>query len=725
MTSLRFCAMAGANAMRYEGRFSQYRSRNTNNPQLDRPQMKAQQTQINRKLTALCMSAIRGNRAGLMFLVCALSSATVNGQFMCQTNNGTLTITRYTGPGGAVIIPEAIDGLSVVSIGWAFHYNSTITSVTIPDSVLSIEDGYMGAGGGSRDAGAFMGCSSLTNVVIGNGVRRIGTYAFWYCGNLTTVAMGGNVSAIGKAAFSCCSQLTELTLPESVTTIEAGAFSGCSSLTNVSLGTSLKNIEAQAFDACTNLAEIILPGSVTNIGACAFYNCSSLTSFAIPNSVTFLGSAVLGGCSKLARIDVDPLNEAYSSSDGVLFDKPHRTLVLYPPAKPGSSLSIPNSVIRIENGAVKACTSLTEVTIPDSVIHIGAGAFAGCTGLSSLAIPGSVISWGLDGIDPVSGGTTVLRTFADCTNLGAVTIAHGVSILPSFAFDGCIGLTNVAIPLSVVEIGVGAFSGCAALSSVAIPDNVTFIRGGAFARAGLLSVTLPGSLTNLESYAFAGCTNLSNVTVPSTITSIGQSVFIGCTGLTNATILNDAVGSDQFGWCTSLTSVSLGDKVRTIDYGAFRGCTKLTSIIIPKSVININDWAFENCSGLINVHFEGDAPSGEVQYGVFSGSTPATIYYLPGTIGWGPTYCRRPCTYWVRPNPVILTTDGKFGLRTNTFGFTISWVTNTPVVIEGCSDLANSNWIPLRTNALTNGSFFFSDADWMSFPVRFYRVRQW
>jgi hypothetical protein len=387
--------------------------------------MNAQQTEINRKLTALSMSAIRGKPVGLMLLVCALSSAAVNGQFICQTNNGTLTITRYTGSGGAVIIPEAIDGLSVVSIGWAFHHNSTITSVTIPDSVLSIEDGHMGAGAGDRDAGAFMGCSSLTNVVIGNGVKRIGTYAFYYCRNLTTIAMGGNVSAIGKAAFASCTELTELTLPESVTMIEAGAFYECSSLADISLGTNLRDIGTNAFYACTNLAEIILPGSVTNIAAGAFCNCASLTSFAIPNSVTFLGSAALGGCSKLARIEVDPLNAAYSSLDGVLFDKLLSTLIHYPPAKPGSSLSIPNTVTRIESGAVKACTGLTEVTIPDSVTHIGGGAFEGCTGLPSLAIPGSVISWGLDGMDPVSGGTIILRTFADCANLGAVTIAHG------------------------------------------------------------------------------------------------------------------------------------------------------------------------------------------------------------------------------------------------------------------------------------------------------------
>src|SRR6266581_8962953 len=84
----------------------------------------------------------------------------VQAQFNYTNNgNGTCTITRYAGPGGAVAIPNSINGLSVVSIGQgAFFENSTLTGVTIPASVTSI--GFS----------AFYQCTSLTNATIGNRV---------------------------------------------------------------------------------------------------------------------------------------------------------------------------------------------------------------------------------------------------------------------------------------------------------------------------------------------------------------------------------------------------------------------------------------------------------------------------------------------------------------------------------------------------------------------------
>src|SRR6266436_2482748 len=102
--------------------------------------------------------------------------AVVQAQFNYTTNNGAITITGYTGPGGVVTIPDTINGYPVTSIGdAAFYYGSTVTSVTIPTSVTSI--------GGS----AFFFCTSLTSVTIPNSVTSIGNDTFYYCTNLTSV----------------------------------------------------------------------------------------------------------------------------------------------------------------------------------------------------------------------------------------------------------------------------------------------------------------------------------------------------------------------------------------------------------------------------------------------------------------------------------------------------------------------------------------------------------
>jgi len=108
---------------------------------------------------------------------------------------------------------------------------------------------------------------------------------------------------------------------------------------------------------------------------------------------------------------------------------------------------------------------------------------------------------------------------------------------------------------------------------------------------------------------------------------------------------------------------------------------------------------------------------------MFDNSSVSWVYYLPGTTGWGPTFGERPTALWVLPNPVILTSGTSFGLRTNAFGFIISWATNVPVVVEACTDPGSPIWSPLSTNTLTDGWSYFSDSQWANYPARFYRLR--
>ena len=129
--------------------------------------------------------------------------AVVQAQFNYTTDNGTITITGYTGPGGAVAIPDTINGLPVTRIGEnAFHEKTSLTSVTIPNSVISI------------GIGAFYGCTSLTSVTIGNSVTSIG-YAFSGCTSLTAVYFKGNTpSLVQGALFSFSDKTIVYYLPE-------------------------------------------------------------------------------------------------------------------------------------------------------------------------------------------------------------------------------------------------------------------------------------------------------------------------------------------------------------------------------------------------------------------------------------------------------------------------------------------------------------------------------
>jgi hypothetical protein len=144
--------------------------------------------------------------------------------------------------------------------------------------------------------------------------------------------------------------------------------------------------------------------------------------------------------------------------------------------------------------------------------------------------------------------------------------------------------------------------------------------------------------------------------------------------------------------------------------------------MVPGSVTSIGNQAFLECGRLEGVYFQGNAPT--VGLDVFSYNIKTTVYYLPGTAGWEPTFGGRPTMLWVLPNPVILTMPPGFGVETDRFGFIISWATNASVVVEASPDLANPAWSLVSTNTLNAGSSYFNDAEWRNHSQRLYRVRK-
>jgi hypothetical protein len=368
------------------------------------------------------------------------------------------------------------------------------------------------------------------------------------------------------------------------------------------------------------------------------------------------------------------------------------------------------TVTTIGEGAFYFCTSLTSMTIPNSVTSIGDSALAECTSLKSVTIGNGVTFIGI-------------YAFGYCTSLTSVTIGNSVTSIGDNAFADCFSLTSVTIPNSVTSIGDYAFES-SGLKSVTIPNSVTSIGESAFFMcSSLKSVTIGNSVTSIGDGAFFECYSLTSVTIPNSVTSIGDSVFGNCTSLKSVTIPNSvtSIGDYAFGNCTSLTSVTIGNSVTSIGDEAFAFCSKLTSVTIPDSVTSISEFAFEYCSGLTSFYFTGNAPSTINDSTIFY-SDPATVYYLPGTTGWGAMFDGLPTAPWFLPNPVILNGEPSFGVGANGFGFTISWATNASVVVEACTNLANPVWLPVSINPLVNGTNYFSDPQWTNYPTRFYRA---
>ena len=151
-------------------------------------------------------------------------------------NEGTVTITDYTGAGGAVTIPAMIESLPVTSIGEEAFYNGhSVSSVTIPDSVTSL---------GVR---AFSN-SGLISVTIPDGITSLPYSLFGSCSRLTSVTIPDSVNSIGGRAFEWCANLTSVTIPDSVTSIGDRAFSYCPRLTFIFFEGNAPQLEKLAFE---------------------------------------------------------------------------------------------------------------------------------------------------------------------------------------------------------------------------------------------------------------------------------------------------------------------------------------------------------------------------------------------------------------------------------------------------------------------------------------------
>jgi hypothetical protein len=177
------------------------------------------------------------------------------------------------------------------------------------------------------------------------------------------------------------------------------------------------------------------------------------------------------------------------------------------------------------------------------------------------------------------------------------------------------------------------------------------------------------------------------------------------------------LGNNVFTSRTNLTSVIIPKTVTNIGDLAFFSCSGLTNLTLPGSVTSIGQYAFQYCSKLTAVFCLSNAPA--TAPNAFSGNTVATIYYLPGTIGWEATLGGRPTALW---NPAIQTTGPGFGVINSQFGFTITGTPNIPIVIEASTNCAPL-WTPLQSSTLTNGSIHFTDPAWSNYTTRFYRLR--
>ena len=479
-------------------------------------------------------------------------------------------------------------GQGITSLGEWMAAGSAITEVMMGDNVRAI---------GSR---AFSGCSQLTYIEIGSGVKYIGANAFWAPNMLQTVLVTENETAkqynwagdnrqtaegveVYKISGSVAAHLKDgiLTIRGYGETGDYGSYNipwKDQEITSAIVMEGIERIGNNCFRGFGGITSIQLPDSLESIGEYAFYECASLVEVDFPENMDSLGRDAFYHCTSLVSADLEnvKLNAIpYNAFEGCTSLR---------------SIQIPSSVERVESGAFKDCTQVNKLVLAEGVSYLGAEAFGGCENIKSIMIPRSLRSVGASGENGPFGAGLVSASFAARTR----SIADGL-------FRGCSLLEDVAMPRTVSEIGGNAFRGCISLEKLQMPDSLYSIGGYAFYGCEKLKeIAWEEDLQVVGEYAFYGCASLEKAPLPSQLRNLGRYAFYGCSGLTEVSFGKELKKIESYSFYgTNLKQVNLPYKISSIESLAFAGNTGLNTITIPANTTDIAGNALDGVTGTV------------------------------------------------------------------------------------------------------------------------------
>lgn len=443
------------------------------------------------------------------------------------------------------------------------------------------------------DREAFAGCKALKQVVKMTAIGTAYDMAFANCTSLESADIT-DMHMVGSEVFAGCTGLTGIKTGN-FTALGVGMFKGCTSLKydletgEEGIVINCATISANCFEACRALTEVTFTAQNVYIGNEAFNDCTKLRFADVQGGASYVGNRAFGNCK--SELITDRLKGQLAG------------------AEMGYEVFDMNDVNQlISNG--KLVFAATEVNSEDylsanNVTEIGAFAFAA----STL----NVNTLNLNGITKIGKGA-----FYGLSGLKSIEIPAGLTEIADYAFAGT-KITEIIIPSTVTKIGAHAFEGCTSL------ERVTFVVDGgtgcseignyAFAQTAIRGeLTLPVTLKKLGSYAFKSCKNIESVKINS-VESMGEGAFMLCSKINSVVYGANALVTGEYTFCafdetagnggvnvgSSLTSVTLGNKITKLSAGVFASCINLVEIDL-NCVTKVESDAFVDCSKLALVN---------------------------------------------------------------------------------------------------------------------------
>ena len=506
-----------------------------------------------------------------------------------KLNETGITISKYETEQLNIKFPDFLDGLPVTEINsgvvsksvfpreftamiesvkfpanlekigdYAFYHVPLMNALNLPETVKYI--------GKKSFSGSF-----ITSVNLPDSVNFVGTEAFSLCMDLKRVKLSPNMQEVPALCFTGDLELSEVIIPEGITKIGEGAFIMCSKLSWLEIPDGVKIIELGAFDHCSSLQSLYLPPSLNFMHIGALEGC--------PNSMAIIGyenSFAEYFCGQygfrfydLSKVDeniiINPagalsVRESISESDLIVLPSysrnPQNTRkiitteqILTAQNLKSKRVILPERLRLIGGNGFKNNFYVESVDCPETLKSIGISAFAGDINLRRIKLN--------DGLEEIN-----LNSFADCEKLSDIELPSSLKFLGARVFENCINLTEIKIPKSINMLDNFTFSGTS-LKHINIPGSVSKCETSFYNCKELISADISEGVKIIQG-TFGGCTSLEYVVIPSSAILITRSSFIGCKNLRDIWIYSDKV------------ELNIPDYYENVDTYLFADCPSLT-----------------------------------------------------------------------------------------------------------------------------------------------------